>query len=339
MEIVSFEDIGREAWDAFCLESPEAWFRHTSTFIDFALTLEKGSTNHSFAVREGGRTLAVVPLTMQTARDDKKREFGMGGTPIPFPALLSGCLERERAEILGRALRELDSRAHSLGVERARMFIDPLTGPVLSGALTENPLLAYGFADASMTTSMVALNRSEEEIRRSMRKGHHSDISHAENVKRYPVDIFDSATLSDEAFSTLEKMYHEVAGEKAGSGERWRATRGLIERGNAILVLARPAEGRPYCAGNMAILYKRRGYYLLSATLAEGKSARGIGQFIQWRTMQYLKSRAYTHYELGWVIPKHSNSTHSEKELAISSFKSHFSNEKLPLFWGEKMYA
>lgn len=163
MNIVSFEQIGAKAWDAFCETSPEAWLRHTSTFIAFAQTLGMEGKDHSFAVMDSGEISAVVPLVAQSTNAGL-REFMMGGTPTPFPALRAGLSHDQQTETRATAFAEIDRRAAEHAITSLCMFVDPLTDPVLEKRWEKNPLLQLGFIDNSIQTSSVDLRQSEEEL-------------------------------------------------------------------------------------------------------------------------------------------------------------------------------
>src|SRR3989344_5477164 len=99
MEVRSFDEIGVASWDALCASTPDAWFRHTSNFMDLALALDETgeSKNHSFAIMENDQIVAVVPLIEQPIDETGKREYALGGmTPAPYPAFAAGLSDDKR---------------------------------------------------------------------------------------------------------------------------------------------------------------------------------------------------------------------------------------------------
>ncbi len=183
MEIVGHEEIGDKKWDAFCDASPQAWLRHTTRGRKGALALNPDNEDHSFGVMRGDTLVAVAPLVTQPLGEGE-REFAFSintrlsdthslPTPMPAgePALVELCMQ------------EIDRCAKKHGIARTRMFIDPLT--VVPAA---NPLLAFGYKDHSITTSVVDLQAEEATILARMNKGHRLDIAFAER-QNYGVNV------------------------------------------------------------------------------------------------------------------------------------------------------
>ncbi len=331
MSIISFEQIGCERWDAFCASSKNAWFRHTSTFIEFARTLAKGSENLSFAVvNTSENIIALFPLVMQTT--ERGKEFAMGGTPTPFPVFAGDSTHEERVKALNLGMDEIDRRAKKQSVTRTKIFVDSLTEPITSGQMQENPFLHFGYRDTSIETTCVDLRQTEENLYVNISPSHRANIRKAEDAG-YVVDFFES-DQEENSFSIFEQIYFAAAGVKAGTPARWRATAGLMRKGFAMPALIRKKDSSQYVAGNMYMIYKQRAYYMLSATLPEYQKTRGLGHLLQWETMKFLKQKDFTHYEVGWIVPRES----SQKEKDISHFKSLFGGKRFPVFSGEKNY-
>lgn len=339
MNTLQLSDVSPAAWDAFCANSPDAWFRHTNQFIALALTLGEGSRNRSFAVTEGGTLVAVVPLVEQVIAGTNTREYAMGGTPIPYPACAPGLPDKERDPLFSFIMAEIDRSAAEHGVACARMFVDPLTQPILNGTMRANPLPMYGYEDTSMSTVCMGLSLSEEEILAGMSARRRRYIGAAERKGLYRIDFLDRDSITEEIYHAYRELYFETAGKIVGTPERWQTMFEWLRSGSAILVLVRESRSGALIAGHLVMLYQKRGYDTISAIHPSRRNDHEIGPHMQWETMKYLKGRGFTHYEIGWLFPHGiSEKVYSPKELAISHFKSLFGGTVLPLFRGKKYY-
>lgn len=337
MDIVSFEKIGAVAWDAFCIAEPEAWMRHTSEFVAFAQALSVESRDASFAVMREDNIIAVAPLVIQKNSDSDAREFAMGGTPIPFPALCDGLTEQERHEIYTRIFNEIDDIAQEHKISLLRMFLDPLTSSILEKKHKTNPLLSFGFTDTSAQTSSVDLNKSEDELLLNIQGRQRRYIRAALNLG-YIVEFFDEKNITDEICVAFEKLYEKAAGRVVGTPERWKMTWDMVRKGMSIVLLVRVSGETEYCAGHVVMTYKEKAYDMLSAIAPSHRSIRGIGALMHWEIFSFLKHHGFSRHEVGWILPETSEGVYSKKELDISHFKSLFGGELLPLWRGEKLY-
>ena len=310
MEIVEHKEIGDGAWDAFCDASPEAWLRHSSIGRRIALALDAGNTDNSCGVMREGVLVAVSPLITQPLLESGGLEFAFSintrptdthGLATPAPALIDTLRDPERQVLHALCMDEIDKRARRLGVARARMFVDSLAEVPVP---VNNPLLMFGYADASTTTSVIELQKDEASLLKNMSKGHRLDVAFAER-QNYKVAVSDDENAWKDFLSLHPRM---------------QKRQGLL----ALMYV----EDR-CVAGALAVTYKRGAYYGMSAM---NEAPRGAGQLIQWRIMQELKRRGFQKYDMGWQTGS------SEKEAAIASFKRHFGGTPTPLWYGIKNY-
>ena len=337
MEIRIFKEMAPQVWDAFCTASSDAWFRHTRSFINFAQTLGNGAENYSFAVENKGQLVAVAPLIAQKIGDTSHKEFAMGGTPTPYPALARGAVDRE--SVLQQIFREIEKIAGKHDIAYMRSFVDPLSEPVLGRAVSANPLQEYGFSDTSISTVSIDLAQSEAGILDGVASRRRRYILSAERRGEYLVEFHDGKIATEDTFAEFEKLYFEAAGKFVGTRERWQGTLSMLMRGEALLVLVRDCVTKAVIAGHYLHVYKHRAYDALSAIRPSHQEKQDLGSFMQWKTMRYLKQRSFTRYEVGWILPTTiSETVYSKKELAISHFKLLFGGEQLPIFRGEKYF-
>lgn len=338
MKIVSFEQVEKSEWDTFCEASPEAWARHTSEFITFSQTLGAKGRDASFALKKEGKIVGIVPLTVQQESEPAECVFAVGGMAVPFPALVAGLSEEERREAYAAIFREIDDRAHTLGVSLVRMFVDPLTDPVLAEQYRANPLLDFGFTDTSIKTSSVDLRISEDELLSRIQSRQRRYIR-AALTAGYTVEFFDEKNITDEACTAFEKLYEKAAGRTVGTPERWRLTWDMVQKGLHMVLLLRALGETEYCAGHIVMTYKGKAYDSMSAIAPSHRDIRGIGALMHFELFLFLKERGFSRFEIGWILPTVPEGAYTKKELDISHFKSLFGGELLPFWRGEKHFG
>src|ERR1043166_8287973 len=121
MKIIPYSEDLRARWDAFCAESPEAYFWHTRAWSDYSLAYRPGSVDLSFAIEDqNGKLVAICPLL----KEDE--QFTCGGEPGPALAI-HGLLDlRAPQEELWRGIRD---SYHSL-INQARKKYNFIVGGI-----------------------------------------------------------------------------------------------------------------------------------------------------------------------------------------------------------------
>ena len=337
-DFVSFEKIGFQQWDEFCLKSDGAWFRHSSPCLQFCLRLNHLNKNLSFGIVDGGALLLVVPLIQQPIVEKRDLfEFAMGGDPTPYPAIKNDLPDSISTRLINSVFEKINELAKNNSVVYSRFFIDPLSKIFVCGAHRDNPLLKLGYNNISLTANIVDLSIPETELFHNIRDGYRYDIKKI-SQSNFVIDFFDKTSIGDEIFKIYKDIYFSSAGKEVGTKERWDATYELIKQGNAILALEKNEEGA-YISGVVCFIYKNKAYYAFGATASDFKKMNGIGQLLQWEIIKYLKAHNFEHYGLGWnYYPMISDDVYSPKELNISFFKSGFGGIIHPLIRGEKFY-
>jgi len=341
MQIIEFNKKDYSSWNELCQASKSAWFRHTSWFLMYTKhsSFKLDKKNLSFAVLDDSNKLvAVVPLIAQPIYNEPELwEFSMEGTPIPFPAL-DELTEKDGKKVLKFIFQEIDRLAEEHDISAAHFFVDPLSEVVLNGSLRYNPFLKFGYHNTSLTTNIVGLNKSEEDLLKQCAKGHRTDIIYAEQ-QGYIVDIFDHSNITKEIFSVYKYLHFLAAGKKTRPDESWDDMFDWIQNNFGILALIRTAKDKDYISGLLTIVYKGKSYYGSGANDPAQDKIRGLGHLLQLETMKYLKQHGCTHYETGWnMYPIISDKVFTLKEVSIGHFKSLFGGEILPLFRGKKFF-
>lgn len=326
-----FSEIAAQDWDAACEQSPGAWFTHTSGWIEYTLNLRlktKGE-NLSFALTDGRRFLALVPLVKEA--HDGRQHISFAGFNTPYPAFQPGLGEAERKAVEKSAFEKI---ASLLGVDYWCFYVSGLTDEVLNRSMNINPLPRHGYQDSSLSTNILALDKAEDVIYRTFRKGCKSDIKTAEK-RGYKILIVDKNNYEAKHFDQYRAIHFSTAGRQTRSDLSWEAQRSWLRAGLSILALEEK-DGQTVSAA-FVNTYKNRAYYQSAATLPDFEREVGIGHLVQWEIIRYLRRNQFTHYEIGWnYYPNVSQEVADAKLLGISRFKGGFGADVYPLFRGER---
>ena len=102
MEVVPIGDC-KEGWDSFARQSDDAWFWHTTHYMDYTeeYSGEKLVDNLSFSVMENKETLALCPVIVESsALAEGVRQYSYSGGPIPVPAMRNDLSSDKRQRVL-----------------------------------------------------------------------------------------------------------------------------------------------------------------------------------------------------------------------------------------------
>lgn len=326
-------------WDQFCLHSPDAWFWHTSQWLEYTLRYrpELQPRSYSFFCLHTGSVAAVCPLILETYnRDaDPMREFSYGGDTGPAPALADTLSEQTKKKVLQSAFAYVDELARQLNVARASFRMSPLAGSFWDAPIPKpNPLLKLGFSDVSLTTQVIGLVADEQQLLVGMRKGHRADITRSEKLLQ--ATVLDKDSVTSESFERYRMLHHRAAGRVTRPLATFQMMYNWIRDGLAILSVAN-LHGKDVGFALVSV-YKDGAYYSSSCEDPEHNDL-PIGHILQWRALQWLQRHSVRRYEIG--LQFYSSQPHaivSEKESNISFFKRGFGGSPVPLWRGERFY-
>lgn len=336
MRLVPLAPAGYAAWDAFCAASPDAWFWHTSHWLEYQLAWADtlGSRSRAFVVEEDGQVLAAVPLMVVEHRGAPfpLTEVSLSSEPCWAPALAAGLPERRRHEVLRRVFGAIDETAAREGAVRATFKVSALT-------VRERPappaLRRFGYADISLDSQIMDLTGSEAELWQAIPEPRRRHI--ARGQRHLTTTVHDGVSVTRAVFDE----YRDLHARAAGRVTRPPATFALMYRwildGHAVLVrtgLDAAAVGFVY-----VFLYKDAGFYGSGANDPDRRDL-PIGHVLHWEAIRWLRARGRRAYELG--VQRYGPLPHdvpTDKELGIATFKRRFGGRPVPLYVWEKYYA
>lgn len=338
MRIRPFREEDAKRWDEFCLAQDLAWFWHTSLRMRHALgcSFAIKSENRSFWIEDGGRMAALVPLTVDDHLEPgggALRRMSYGGGMVPAPVVDAPLGSPRARKLLKLVFAEIDRIAEESGarVLRMRLALSPARAAQVP---CHNFLLKHGFLDVSLSTQILPLERSEEELFSGLESNHQRAVKKAQGLLE--VVLHDEQSLSPEAFAAFQRFYFKAAGKVTRPPGTFELLYGYLRSGLAVLGEAR-YQGRSvgYAA---TIRYKDAAYYLMGAGDAEFDLC-PAAHLIHWEIIRYLRRKKTRFYELG--IQQYGPALHdapSPKELNISRFKRGFGGLAVPAFMAEKYY-
>jgi hypothetical protein len=330
------QDYGQ--WDDFCQSSDQAWFWHTSHWLEYTLNYrpELAPRSVSFFCMFEGRLVAICPLILETHcdADGNIPQFSYGGDAAAAPVFANGLSPRQSKTIAAAVLNQVDQLAREHSVKRVCFRSSPMAPATWNSHPEINSLLRFGYLDVSLATQVIDLSADEDVLLRDMRKGHRAAVKQAE--KMLTCEVLDSSTITEQRFEQYRLLHQKAAGRVTRPLSTFRMMYNWIAQNHVILASA-SREGKP--AGfALTILYKNGAYYGSGCEDPELNHL-PIGHLLQWRTMQWLKQHGIRRYEIG--IQNFGSVPHamvSEKEMNISLFKRGFGGETVPFWRGEKFY-
>jgi hypothetical protein len=323
-------------WNAFAEASADAWFWHTTHWIEFAraLTPSRWVRDCSFIIREGEEWCAICPVVLE--QDGDRRIFGYSGGPVPMPAFAYGITQARRERLLRSYVAMLDALAREHDVAYVSVKVPSVAASYLehAGPYT-NPLARHGYFDLPHMTQIIDLQADEAQIWSSVRKGHKADIKRA--ASQCDVRFWDESTVTTERFAAYQALHRKDAGRATRSQETFDQMLGWVRRGHAVLVEA-SRQDRP--AEFALIMRFGSGAYYGSACKDPDQQEIPALHLLQWEAMRWLKARGVRWYDLGpqefgplWHhVPE-------EKLVSIARFKRGFGGSTIPLMTGEYFFS
>ncbi|MEK7646869.1 MAG: hypothetical protein AAB378_00665 [Patescibacteria group bacterium] len=335
MEIVKLTQEKYKEWDAFCLESDDAWFWHTSKWLEYTLNFQVNnqSESRSFFLLKDGKMAAICPLILEN--NNGAMEFSYNHYYGPVPALANHLTRNERKAVLKEIFKYIDCLAKQNNVKRVM-----LRGAVLNPSLVEareqpfNFLMQFGFIDASLNTQILDLRRSVDELRRGVRHGHDSDIDKASKI--LTAAVFDCSNITREVFDKYTDLHHKDPGRAKRKSITFDMMYDWIKDGDAFLIGAQ--KENKFIGFSYFFIFKNNVYY--GSACNDSKAGNlPIAHFIQWEAIQWMCKQGIKFYEIGWQYYSDTlQNFPSDKEKYISQFKRGFGGISIPLFMGEKYY-
>jgi len=339
ISITFLDSNNREAWDDFCLKSNEAWFWHTTKWLDYTLEYRPELTpvSHSFFVSAAGEIAAICPLVLETSREPggEVRQFSYGSDAVPAPAFADGLSANTKKAARKALFRQIDELAIANRIHRVSFRAAP-PAPFFwqSNQPLSNPLLREGFCDISLLTQVVDLAKPEDQLFRELRNDHRRDIKRAGKIMS--ASIFDRSNITTDQFERYRLLHLKAAGRTTRPLSTFEMMHRWIQDGFAVLSCA-TLDGKDV-GFTLTSVYKDGAYYSSGCNDPQFNDL-PIGHLLHWRTMTWLKAHDIRYYETG--LQQYASQPHclvSRKDWNIAYFKRGFGGSTVPYWRAEKFY-
>ncbi|MCL5958551.1 MAG: GNAT family N-acetyltransferase [Chloroflexi bacterium] len=342
MHVIPLTPEQYENWDAFCSSCPEAWFWHTSHYLQYQLHYRRDyrPIPLSFAVAdENGEWLAAVPLLLEhhpAADGTEWKELSTGIGSRDFP-LMKGVLgrrqEKKVAKFIAGAVDEL-ARQHR--VARVAFRCNPLTlaGPDSPASLA---LLEAGFQFVARHSQVLDLNETRERLWADIRKSYQSLIN-ASIKKGMKVHFLTGDGCSMKDIVEYRLLHAKDAGRVTRPDETFDLQLQWARAGRAVLARASLSDG--HTAGFAYILcFNHKAYYMSACTDPDVEDEHRIGHSIQWKVIEWLCHEGFDSYETGdqHLAPNLYYDV-TPKDVSISLFKRGLGGRTVLVPWYERYY-
>ncbi len=327
-------------WDEFCLNSPDAWFWHSSGWLEYTLNFrpQLNTINLSFWVYSEKRPVAIVPLTKEIVLKGKNtvKEFSFGGAvgaAIPALALADGLNPEEREKISDYVFTTIDDLAKKENIVRARFCSSPLAPISRAGGIQRIFFQKYGYLDVSLETLLVDLRLSKDQLWGRMRRNHHRNIKKGE---KYKISFYTSKNVTTEIFEEYKTLHTKAAGRQTRPDRTFELMHEWLKENLAFLVAVQ--KDNKNIAFEYFSVYKNSVYASSAANDPEYET-QPIRHALEWEAILWMKEKGYDFYEMD--IQYRGQLPHDlpdTKLMSISHFKKGFGGFSVPQYLGEKYY-
>lgn len=180
--------------------------------------------------------------------------------------------------------------------------------------------------------SVLNLKLPLEELKMRIRKSYKSLINKGFKLWTI-VEITDNI---DYQFNEFRKLHFEVAGRKTRSDESWEIQMSNLKRGCAKLICAYNNE-KKLVGGAFFDLTKHEANYSIGVYDRKLFDL-PIAHAIQWKAIEIFKELGLKKYKIGLILRNNLLNQVSEKELAISTFKSGFGGDLFSITFLERNF-
>jgi hypothetical protein len=322
MEFVSLTPEIADEWDRVVFNSEDGWAFSLSSWLWMAAPSWQ-MENRSFAIRENGKLVAVMPLHWVPAG----KRLASGGWGYGGPVILAGVSPADRRRLWCAVFSRVRETAAQLGTDSINVVISPLCQSSLTNHWGVNPLVEFGFTDVSTHTRIVNLSLEENEMWYGLAQDARQQIKRA-RAAGYTVRRCPWKEMVDEYYRVHVENYNRT-GVKPHPKTYFEGIANLPDDRHALWVGIAP-NGMPVAFHNDARFGVTALYHTGCSETAHLKS--GINFWLFWEALLGAKADGCAWYETGEAFPQ----SQGGKEKGLTDFKGKFGGELHRFFKGER---
>jgi len=306
-----------QEWDGLVRQSDDGWPFALSGWQRLILAVpEWGLSDHSFALRENGRLLAVTPLQFN-ASSRVMASSGWGGSG---PIIASGLSPKHRHRVLRAVFQYAETLCKERGAERLEFWTSPVTRSSVGASWGVNPFVFHGFEDRSGVSQVIDLSPKDDDLWRAVSETARHAVRKARSA---------GYTVAQEPWPELLDAYYETHAttyRRTGVAPHPRAyfagiAAELWPQGHAVLWVARDAGGMPVAFHN-AIWFGEGSLYHTACSTEQALNA-GANYLLFWHALLGAKAAGVRWYDCGEIFPGQVG----DKRTGLTTFKTKFGGE------------
>lgn len=336
MEFIKLTQERYKEWDDFCEASDDAWFWHTSSWLEYSLKYNQKlkAESKSFMVYNNNELIAICPLILQINGKGIK-ELCYNNEHGPMPAFCNNLSKKTNEKAMKDIYNYIDKIAEENNVARIMLRFTVLSKSFIEASRQAfNYLMKFAYLDNSINTQIINLNQPIEILKKDLRNDHKNNIKKIS--QKLSTEIFGKNNIADSIFNQYVGMHHKAAGRVTRPRSTFNLMHDLIKEGSAFLVGAK--RDGVFIGFSYFFVFKDNVYYGSSCNDPELKSM-PVSHVVQWAAIQYMAEKKYKFYELGWQqFGLQLYDMPSQKQINISEFKRGFGGFTVPWLRGEKFY-
>lgn len=321
-------DIDDDAWDAVVRSSPDGWTFSLRGWQRIVTDVAAwGFEERSFAITEGRRILAVVPLHYRPSHKTMASSGWGGSGPV-----LAGSLSKpDRERVFAAALDRMIEICAEDAAETLEVSCYPVTKASLDNRWGVNPFQLHGFEDVSLLSQVIDLSQSEADIWESFAQSARQAIRKAEKagIRAERVDWSD---MINAYYACHVETYARTGVEPHPRAYFEGMARHTAPLGASVLYAALSPAGELLAFHNDARFGVGSNYHTgCSHSVARGA---GLDYLLMWQAIRDARVSGCLWYDCGWVFPAATD----PKQRGLTLFKTRFGGEPHRAFRGRRLF-
>lgn len=334
MNVRTLTDEWADDWDRFCHRNSDAWFWHTTDWLEYQLSYNEDINAESLSLHltYAKEIQGICPLVLTD--DGGHRELSFGGAYGPAPVVGDETRGINRETATQRLFEEIERLARNHDVARVAFTGSPLALAERRTTRCANPFRAHGYLDTSVNTRLVEVSQPTDDLWDGLRESYQDEIEATKS--KIAVNVFEQSTASREIFDSYQELHRKDAGRQTRPQQTFEMMYDWLTDGRAFLVGA--TRNGSFIEFAYFLQFKDNVYY---ASAASDPEVTGLssGHCVLWTAIEWMSDQGHIFCDLGnQYYTQQVISPSNEKERDISFYKRGFGGSDASRFRGEKFF-
>lgn len=333
MQIERLNNKNKEKWKGFLEESLATTFKHTELMMEYYINSKIGTNykNESFFVKNNKEEI-LATLNLFLYEDENGLCIGYeNGVKLLNPLFKNGLKNKEKKQIMDLILKYIEIRYD--GIKKIEWEIYNLNKSA-EDYIVDFFVKNDKFYTKCYYTSVLNLEKTQEEIYKNFTKGHKAAINKAK--KTIDIKIYDQWNITSEKIDQFMNFYFKIAEKKTRPEKSFEIIENMVRNNNGFLVEA--LKDNEIVGYTYIIYYRDSAYYFMSCKDNRFKNE-NIAHLMQWNAICELKVRGVKIYDIGIQdFNQNLDNIATIKDVSISKFKAGFGGELIQIFAAERYF-